>query len=40
VAFSDDFPATVGAMNAFLREAGLAPAPTDGAATAAGVTPR
>jgi pimeloyl-ACP methyl ester carboxylesterase len=26
VAFSDDFPATVGAMNAFLREAGLAPA--------------
>jgi hypothetical protein len=40
VAFSDDFPATIGAMNAFLRDAGLAPPQADGVAPAAGVTPR
>jgi hypothetical protein len=40
VAFSDDFPATIGALNAFLRDAGLAPPQADGAAPAAGVTPR
>jgi pimeloyl-ACP methyl ester carboxylesterase len=39
VAFSDDFPATVGAMNAFLREAGLSPPAPDGSAPAVGLTP-
>jgi abhydrolase domain-containing protein 6 len=39
VAFSDDFPATIGAMNAFLRDAGLAPAPADRGAAPAAVTP-